>query len=206
MLGYAERNGWASLPPGWDSLKAGYRKGEKRTSLTEEELSALFETAYPEKLRRVVDLFVFQADTGLRYSDLSQVEPGSVAGDVLNFRNVKSSKQQSRRLTARAVLILNRYGGTLPAISNQKFNDYIKEAAERAGLSRIVQTGDGARLLHEIVSTHVARHTFATRLLRAGVPLNIVSRMLGHSSITTTAIYDQTGEAEEFDAIKKLLQ
>jgi site-specific recombinase XerD len=68
-------------------------------------------------------------------------------------------------------------GIVLPVLSNQKYNAYLKEIADLAGINKYL-------------TTHLARHTFATTVtLNNGIPLEIVSKMLGHSSVKTTQIY-----------------
>lgn len=69
--------------------------------------------------------------------------------------------------------ILSKYEGKLPLISNVRYNKYIKEVCAVAGITKPV-------------TTHWARHTGATLLLNAGVPIEVVSKICGHSSIKMT--------------------
>lgn len=102
-------------------------------------------------------------------------------------------------------MILDKYKGKikenrlLPVLSNQKINAYLKEIADLCGIKK--------RL-----SYHVARHTFATMLLSKGVPIESVSKMLGHTNIKTTQIYaritnkkieqDMMQVADKFDGFR----
>ena len=205
FLRWVDRNGIAVLPPGWDAAKIGYQKKSERLSMTEDELQAIESTEYDDRLQRVADLFLFHCETGLRYADGQKIQPQNIVGDVLVFRNQKSNKDQKRKLSGRALRIVELYDGELPRISNQKYNQYMKEVAELAGINRGVLHRGEMIPAYQAITTHTARHTFATRLLKAGVPINTVSRMLGHSSVSTTSIYDQTGIEEEFDAIDRAL-
>ena len=72
-----------------------------------------------------------------------------------------------------AIALVRRYKGKLPLISNVKYNLYLKEVAKAAGIDKPV-------------TTHWARHTGATLLLNQGVPMEIVSKVCGHSSIKMT--------------------
>ena len=91
------------------------------------------------------------------------------------------------------------YPGLAPVLSNQKINAYLKEIADLCGIKK--------RL-----SYHLARHTFATMLLSKGVPIESVSKMLGHTNIKTTQIYaritnkkieqDMMQVADKFDGFK----
>lgn len=76
-------------------------------------------------------------------------------------------------MLAPALAILGKYDNKLPMLSNVKYNAYIKEVAAAAGIDKSV-------------TTHWARHTGATLLLNAGVPIEVVSRVCGHSSIKMT--------------------
>lgn len=80
-------------------------------------------------------------------------------------------------------MLLKKYEGTLPdgrllpVLSNQKLNSYLKEIADLCGIEKNI-------------TFHLARHTFATTMtLAKGVPIETVSKMLGHTNIVTTQIY-----------------
>jgi len=74
------------------------------------------------------------------------------------------------------MLLVRKDGKLLPILSNQKMNAYLKEIAD------ICQ-------INKNLTYHVARHTFATMSISKGVPIETVSKMLGHSKIQTTQIY-----------------
>ncbi|WP_143092557.1 site-specific integrase [Arsenicibacter rosenii] len=113
---------------------------------------------------------------------------------------LKRTKRVEIPLLPDAEIILNRYAGNyriLPVLSNQKMNDYVKDIAKLAGINTLVEQiryEKGMPTLvsipkHELVSSHIARHTFATLLIIKGVPLEVVSKALGHSDLKTTLIY-----------------
>ena len=72
--------------------------------------------------------------------------------------------------------ILKKYKYQLPHISNQKLNDYLHLVEKMAKLKKPL-------------TTHVARHSFATLVLSYDIPIENLSRMLGHANIKTTQIY-----------------
>ena len=72
--------------------------------------------------------------------------------------------------------ILEKYDFQLPKLSNQKLNDYLKVIKELAKI-------------HKPMTSHVARHSFATLSLTYDIPIENVSRMMGHKDIKTTQIY-----------------
>ena len=152
--------------------------------LSPEELKQFenFEFAQP-KLRLVKDLFVFCCYTGLAYNELSRLEHKHVQKGFddnlwIKMKREKTSKELSIPILPKALDVLEKYSsdGTLvfPKISNQKYNSYLKEIAAIVGIEK--------RL-----TTHMARRTFAsTVLLYNDVPMEIVSELLGHSSMKIT--------------------
>lgn len=139
-----------------------------------------------ERLERVRDLFVFQTLTCLAYEDLSTFSMKKIREvdleQVLAGRRGKTNIHYLVPLLPGAIEILKRYDG-LPTwerrkkgdgiLSNQKYNEYLKEVVKEVGIDRPV-------------TTHWARHTGATLLLNLKVPLQIVSKVCGHSSTKMT--------------------
>lgn len=146
--------------------------------LTMEEFERIRYIQLPsDYLRHARDLFVFQTYTGLSYIDLE-------AFDATQIREVKgkpvyaglrgkTNQQYTFLLMQPAMEVLKRYDMKLPMLSNQKYNNYIKMVAVMAGVNKPV-------------SSHWARHTCATMLLNNGVGMEIVSKVLGHSSTKIT--------------------
>ena len=146
--------------------------------LPEEELERMRSVDLPSgHLSRVRDLFLFQCYTCMGYADLrdfSAERLEEVGGRLMySSRRNKTGCRFSFLLLRGAEDILARYGGVLPVISAQKYNLYLKEVARMAGISRPV-------------TSHWARHTGATLLLNAGVRLEVVAKVLGHSSTEMT--------------------
>ena len=85
------------------------------------------------------------------------------------------------------------HNGLLPICSNQKVNNYLKEIAGACGV-------------HKNITFHVARHTFATTvMLSNGVPIETVSKLLGHTKLSTTQIYARVVESKISEDIGNLL-
>jgi integrase/recombinase XerD len=137
------------------------------------------------------DIFVFACYTGLAYADVKALKQdhlrtGIDGGKWIYMRRRKTDTQVRIPLLEEAQIILERYRThpkvdnqeiLLPVYSNQKTNQYLREIAEAVNL--------GKRL-----SFHAARHTFATTVTLAnGVPIETVSKLLGHHKISTTQIY-----------------
>jgi site-specific recombinase XerD len=150
-----------------------------------------------ERLNQVRHLFLFSCYTGLAYFDMAGLTVSNLRTDAEGDRWItiirhKTNEQVTIPLIKKAVQILEDYNGSLPVISNQNINTYLKEIATLADLK--------TRL-----TFHMARHTFATTVtLARGVPLWHVSKMLGHASIRTTQIYSKIMDQDVKESMKKI--
>ena len=146
--------------------------------LTEEELSRIEQKDFENKrLNQIKDCFLMQAYTGMSYSDLYSFRMSDVR--IIEGRQfiVKHRKKTEVSfnvpLLKKAALIMEKYNWKLPMLSNQKMNTYLKEIGTLCDLNI------------ELTS-HIGRKTFATLALSKGVPVETVSRMVGHSSVKMT--------------------
>ncbi len=146
--------------------------------LSPEEFQKLRTASMPEaRLERVRDLFVFHAYTCMSYHDLRAFDEKKIrevdGKKVYVGHRGKTKIEFTVPMLTPAIEILKKYKGKLPMLSNVKYNEYIKEVVKAAGIDKPV-------------TTHWARHTGATLLLNAGVPIEVVSKVCGHSSIKMT--------------------
>ena len=163
-----------------------------RAYLSETEIEELtkkkFSTA---RLELIKDLFLFSCFTGLSYADLIALKPSDLVIGIdreiwINTTRTKTGTLSRIPLLPQALEIIGRYrddpravnaGTVFPSITNQKINAYLKEIADCLGIQKEL-------------TFHCARHTFATTVtLTNGVPIETVSKMLGHRSLRTTQIY-----------------
>ncbi len=163
-----------------------------REYLNKNELSNLETYLFPiERLERVKDLFVFSCYTGISYIDIMGLIPSNIqiGIDGNNWIIIKRQKTKTPvriPLLDQALRIIEKYknhpitqvtGSLLPQITNEKLNVYLKEVALLCGIKKNL-------------TFHMARHTFATTItLSNGVPIETVSKLLGHTKIATTQIY-----------------
>mgnify|MGYP002543391073 FL=1 len=161
----------------------------ERGYLDKDEISRICNKDFASKrLEQVRDIFIFSCYTGLSYVDICELTSNDIrlAFDdnlwIIKKRH-KTKVTSNIRLLDIPKAILNKYerklknGQLLPVISNQKMNDYLKEIAVLCGIDKNI-------------TFHLARHTFATTVTLAnGVPIESVSKMLGHTDIRTTQIY-----------------
>jgi len=156
------------------------------------------------RLRVIRDMFVFQCYTGLAYIDLKQLTHNHIVkgidGDDWIIINRQKTKSRSTIpvLTKAKELIEIYYTPTretvFPVCSNQKFNNYLKELSSFCKINKRV-------------TTHTGRRTFATTItLSNGVPIETVSRMLGHNDLKTTSIYAKVVDTKVSEDMKKVME
>lgn len=160
-----------------------------REVLSQEEIDTLYKKEFlTERLSQVRDIFIFMCYTGLSYIDVSQLTESNVKTAFDGHQWIMTSRQKTNvpsniRLLEIPLEIIDKYKGNkkdgklFPLCSNQKMNEYLKEIATICGINKPV-------------TCHTARHTFGTTVTLAnGVPIETVSKMLGHTDIRTTQIY-----------------
>lgn len=159
-----------------------------RGFLTDDEIISMSRKEFPiQRLEVVRDLFLFSCFTGLAYIDLYSLTYDNIVS--LNGQEWIITKRQKTSVSTTILLldipkaIIAKYkkrglveNKIFPVLSNQKMNAYLKEIADLCGIKKNL-------------TFHLARHTFATLALSKGVPMESVSKMLGHTNIKTTQIY-----------------
>ncbi len=198
---------WMHKNP-FDKFQLKYNKYD-RAFLTERELELLENTDFKsERLQRIKDCFVFSCYTGLSYVDVKELTEDNIVKGIDNNNWIYTKREKTDELVKipilpKAWMILEKYRalqnegltiGLLPISSNQKTNSYLKEIVKSCGI-------------HKNISFHVARHTFATTvMLSNGVPIETVSKLLGHTKLSTTQIYARVVESKISEDIGNLLE
>lgn len=146
--------------------------------VTEEELKRIEDIELDnDKMVKVRDLFVFQCYTGMAYADMQSFDfkaARQVSGVyVLDGKRQKTEVSYHFVLLDEAISVLKKYDWRLPRISNQKYNDYLKLLAQKCEIDKQV-------------TSHYGRRTAGMIMLNNGVPIGVVSRILGHASVRTT--------------------
>ncbi len=183
-------NGWINKNP-FLNYKVKLKEVE-RPFLTDGEIITIIEKDFAtERLRLVRDIFIFSCYTGLAYVDVAQLTAENIClgidGNKWIYKNRQKTDSESRiPLLPIPTEIIAKYashpqclnrGTLIPILSNQRMNSYLKEIADVCNINKEL-------------TFHVARHTFATTVtLTNGVPMESVSKMLGHKSLKTTQHY-----------------
>ena len=159
------------------------RKGEKSIQfLSEEEVEKIRTTDFHnESLNRVRDLFVFQAASGLSYTDMAKLTPEDFRQApngqyYIHDKRNKTGVYYTAVILEQGVEVLKRYDFRLPILGNHKMNVYLKTIRDICGINKPI-------------FSHVARHTYATRCLNRGIRLEVVAKLLGHSTTRITQHY-----------------
>ena len=187
------------------NLNIAYQKfkaKEKDTDiiyLTEQELFNLYYLDLSEntKLSKVRDTFCFGCFTGLRYSDIQKVQKVNLRNEELHLVSDKTTERMIVPLNEYALTILERNNYSLPVISNQKTNEFLKELGEYAEIYEpiILTKFRGAeeiqitKLKYEFLTSHTARRTFVTLSLEKGMRPEIVMNITGHKVYATFKKY-----------------
>ena len=180
------------------------------TYLKYNELIHFMNYTFPEEqnyLTKARDMFCFMCFTSLRYSDLAALKHSHIIDGQIEMFSEKTDGKLIIPLIDQAKQIIEKYswykGDTVfPVPSNQKLNDYLKEAAEIAGLNRIVSQSyfkgndryENTAYFYEQISCHDARRTFVVCSLSLGIPMTIVMRATGHSDYESMKPYIEVAD------------
>lgn len=184
------RHGWLEKDP-----FLGFKMTKKEVIpefLTENEIGILADKIYStERLTQVRDIFLFCCYTGLAFADVKKLKNSEIGIGIDGSKWIFTNRQKTGSISRIPILpfaldIIEKYKDhptcinsekVLPVLCNQKYNEYLKEIANLSGIRKIL-------------TTHTARHTFATTItLSNGVPMESVSKMLGHKNLKTTQHY-----------------
>jgi len=183
-LDYIDKNPYSKFKVGLDETH--------REILSMEELQRLEDKNIQiERLSVVRDIFIFACYTGLSFSDIAKLsrihlQHGADGKEWIIIDRSKTNNRCRIPILPKAREILKRYEDypkisnkdvLLPVLTNQKMNSYLKELGDICNINKNI-------------TMHIARHTFATSVtLSNGVPIETVSKILGHTSLKTTQIY-----------------
>jgi len=146
----------------------------------------------PEYLEKVRDLFLIGCYTGLRFSDLSKLNNDNIMKDnTINIKTIKTNQSVVVPIHPITRYIFEKYDYQLPReISNQKFNEYLKDVAKIAGINELITTEStvgGFKVSHttekyNLVTSHTARRSFATNAFLMDMPSISIMKITGHKT------------------------
>jgi integrase len=205
IIHIAKNNDWIEHDP-YSNVKFKYNEVDK-SFLSQEELDKIINKRFSiPRLEKIRDVFLFCCFTGLAFIDVKELKESDFITDAKGERWIRKKRQKTKSWSNIPILpvaqkILDKYihddecsinGTILPVPSNQKMNAYLKEISDICGLNIKL-------------TTHVARHTFATTVTLANhVSMEAVSKMMGHSSLEMTKKYARILDPYIADEIGKI--
>lgn len=176
-------------------------------ALSEKELDLLakFDFSQSPRLERTRDLFLIGCWTGLRFSDFTRIKRENIKDNMLTIQQQKTNEFVTIPLHPVFISIWEKYNGVLPAsISNQKFNDNLKDVCKEAGINErvmksITKGGKKQTTVYEkwqLVSSHTARRSFATNLYKSGFPSISIMQITGHKTESSFLKYIKVTKEE----------
>lgn len=185
---YALRNDWIDKNP-FVNYKLSEKQFKQKAILEKFELDAIINKPMPnDRLDRIRDVFVFACFTGLSFSDLAHLRDEHITTDQNGIKWIHKPREKTAIISSVPLLsypleLLEKYkkkglnrGLLLPIPSNQKMNAYLHEIATICNINKHL-------------TTHCARHSFATLAVEYGMPIDVLAKILGHSDTNMTRHY-----------------
>ena len=173
------------------------KKAKEVDFLSAQEVDAIRKKKMPnERLERVKDLFLFQCFTALSYCDMASLVPEDFQQNQFGQIYIEKCRAKTKVLFCTvlfedAIDIAKKYNFHLPVISNQRYNGYLKEIADLCGIEKTLHT-------------HLGRHTAGCYLLNRGLPIEVVSKIMGHTNTRMTRHYAHLIRDTVFSSIATL--
>lgn len=205
IVNFCLKNGWIIRNPfvGFKMVK----KEVIREILTLEEMNTMATKEFvSDRVGQVRDIFLLCCFTGLAYADVKKLKRSEIVKGIDGEQWIFTARQKTEIPTRIPILspalkLIDKYAHhphciakniLLPVLSNQKMNAYLKEIADLCEIRKEL-------------TFHIARHTFATTVtLSNGVPIETVSKMLGHRSLRTTQLYAKVLDSKVSEDMKHL--
>lgn len=205
IINICMKNGWLQRDP-----FTGYKMNKReviREFLSKDEIELVYNKVFStNRLNLVRDIFIFSCFTGLSYADIKKLKRSEIVIGIDGEKWITTQRQKTETtsripLLPIAIEMMSKYQNNakcinedlvLPILSNQKMNAYLKEIADLVGVKKQF-------------TFHCARHTFATTVtLTNGVPIESVSKMLGHKNLKTTQHYAKILDRKVSEDMKSL--
>jgi len=180
-------------------------------TLEEDEYRLLLTKIENERLEKVRKLFVLQCSTGLRYSDVIKIRKNHIRNNTIHMNSTKTRQKLKIPLNDNAKEMLSdcNYDTSTISISNQKYNDYIKELCENVGINQPImkityrgkEEDEESLFKYEIMSSHHGRRFFITQNLINGVRPEVIMSMTGHVDFRSFKKYIAITEKNRVNAM-----
>lgn len=194
---------------------AKFRTDEIALSYEQVELIYNYDFTKNKRLEKVRDLFVFGCTTGMRFGNYSTIAKSDVEGNFIRVIDLKSkSKNLAIPLNSISKSILEKYDYSLPSITNQKMNEYIKEVFKELKftdeIKKTMKYGDElVDLKSEFwrrISSHTARRSFITIMKNKRVPDKVIMSYTGHTSLEVFNAYYRPSEEDKVNYMNEVFK
>ena len=185
-------------------------KTYKKPYLKLEEINLIYNCDLSKKHDKYRDMFLLLCNLGIRISDLPQINKGNIAKiqdtNTLSIKMRKTNKQVTIPINPIAMQIIEKYNYELPNVSEQILNKEIKIICEIAGLDREFKNEKGKFILHDIVTSHDGRRSFATNCYLNGIPASQIMEIIGHTKESSFLRYIQETRTPQAPEIFKVFE
>lgn len=170
-------------------------------ALSQTELNKMVEYDFSDRthLERIRDIFCLECYTGLRFSDIATLKPENIKKTYIQKGSIKTKDLLRIPLNKFSRAVLDKYSNSLPVVSQQKTNDYLKEIGSILEFNEVVELRKfkGNQVIletykkHELIGTHTGRRTFITLSLEKGMRMEVVMKIAGIKSFETMKKYNK---------------
>lgn len=185
------------------------------TYLNEHEINMIFnyDLADRERLDNVRDLFIIGLRTGLRVSDFMRLKTTNLKRDFIEIKTLKTGKEVAIPLHSQVGAVLRKRNGKFPSkISDQKFNEYVKELCQLVGIDEVIEgklmnpetkrKEFGSFAKYRLISSHTCRRSFASNLY-GQLPTPVIMSITGHSTESSFLKYIKISSKENAETLNK---
>ena len=185
-------------------------KSYKRPYLNIDDIDLIHKCELNKKHDKYRDMFLLLCYLALRIGDLLQVNKGNITKikgtNTLSIRMRKTNKQVTIPIPPVAMQIIEKYNYELPNVSEQLLNKEIKAICKIAGLDREFTNEKGKFKLHELVTSHDGRRSFATNCYLSGIPASQIMEITGHTKESSFLRYIQETRTPQAPEIFKVFE
>jgi len=180
--------------------------------LDEQELHKLSTCSLSGRLAKVRDWFLLLAWTGCRYSDSEKISKTDIKNGFITFRQQKTNEKVTIPIHPGVLEVLEKYNYQMPKpLSNQRFNEYIKEVAKTAGIDQmetITKTVGGVLTSTQVpkyclIGSHTGRRSFCTNMYLRGIPTYTIMAISGHRTEKSFLKYLRVSKEEHAKLMKQ---
>lgn len=165
-------------------------------------------------LDKARDLFLIGSYSGLRFGNFSKLDIQSIEGDFIKIKQIKTGDRVTIPIMSKLRPVLDKYPETLPTMTNQKFNDYIKIVGQLSELTDLKEVKNfkgnmenkTTLPLYQLITSHCCRRSYATNMFKAGIPPMLIMSATGHKTESSFLKYIRANNEDKANLLAIALQ